>query len=129
MFLDFIQKMKNVQELDSFIRNEVELCRNAAWTEPSDQSIWFYQRWLFEGLPGKVNPEISSLLTGQLARDQVDSISKLIEEEKQGECVALAMSFVRFLLLNVLHTPDDSRVSEYLIQLQLVDPLRRGHWS
>jgi geranylgeranyl transferase type-2 subunit alpha len=128
LFVDFVSKMSAV-ELDSFIRNEVELCRNAAWTEPSDQSIWFYQRWLFESLPHQLPSSVCDLLQTKLAREQVDSITKLIDEEKQGNCVALAMSFVRFVLLKVLNEANDSRVSEYLDRLEVVDPLRRGHWN
>ena len=44
-----------------------------------------------------MRPELKELLI-KLARDQVQSISELIEEEKGGESVKLARNFVNFLI-------------------------------
>ena len=111
----------NESEIGSFLRNEVEMCRNASWTEPSDQSVWFYQKWLFIQLPELLNSNHKSLLN-QLARDQIDSITKLIEEEERGPCVGLAMCFVRSLLIQFEHDyPNDERVKIYLERLERND--------
>lgn len=114
-------------DVDYFLRNEVELCRNAAWTEPSDQSIWFYQRWFFSELP-KLIPNHEALLIS-LARDQIKSIEELIEEEGRGSSVALAMSFVVFIAENALELKGDAKIQMYLDQLKVVDPLRIGHYT
>lgn len=114
--------------MDSVLKNEVELCRNAAWTEPSDQSVWFYQKWLFSELP-KILPDKTNLLIS-LAQDQIKSIDELIEEENHEASVALAMSFVLFILREVLKiSDDDSRLETYLNRLIEVDPLRKGHYN
>lgn len=36
----------------SFLSPEFELVRNAMYTDPGDQSVWIYHRWLIaEGMP------------------------------------------------------------------------------
>lgn len=123
----YLGKIEKEHEIDSILRNEVEMCRNAAWTEPSDQSIWFYQRWLFAELP-KTLPTHGDLLK-KLAEEQLKSICELIEEEGRESNVALAMSFVIFVKLKVFQVENDQLSMEYLSRLKEIDPLRKGHWE
>ena len=122
----YLETFEKSHQIESVLRNEVEMCRNAAWTEPSDQSIWFYQRWLFDELPKSI-PDYQNLLMN-LACDQVKSICELIEEEGRGSSVSLAMSFVRFIFITVFKEENDTVIEEYLNCLKEVDQLRSSYW-
>lgn len=123
----YLETFENSREIESTLRNEVEMCRNAAWTEPADQSIWFYQRWLFKELPKLISQDYEGLLMN-LARDQVKSICELIEEEKRSSSVSLAMSFIRFINVEVFKE-ENTLTEEYLQCLKEVDQLRTNYWQ
>lgn len=110
----FVAYAREMGEIESLLRNEVEMCRTAAWTEPADQSVWFYQNWLFSELSKSI-PEHHDLISEMLT-EQVISIRDLIKEEPRA---ALAHSF----LLKF-----DSEYSD-TSKLQEIDPLRRAYWQ
>lgn len=110
----------------SLLRNEVELCRNAAWTEPADQSVWFYQRWFFEQLPGALCSDDEKELIKLLATEQLKSMEELIKEEPNA---ALAHSFVLFLVERFEGQVQSGRPRELLEHLLRIDPLRREYWQ
>ncbi|KAJ3052948.1 hypothetical protein HK102_011804, partial [Quaeritorhiza haematococci] len=42
----FASAFPEQDEREKAIEDDLELVRNAVWTEPGDQSAWLYQRWL-----------------------------------------------------------------------------------
>ncbi len=109
----FVSYAREIGDIASLLRNEVEMCRTAAWTEPADQSVWFYQKWLFSELP-KLIPEHAELLS-KLQAEQIASIRELIVEEPSA---ALAHSFL-------LQFDAEYSVTHKLPE---IDPLRRAYW-
>ena len=99
------------------LKNEVELCRNAAWTEPADQSVWFHQRWLFFKLPNLI-PEHSELI-GKLSQEQLSSVLELIAEEPSAvHALSFAVSMGRRDLLPHLAEIDSLRKQYWQQQMQ-----------
>jgi len=121
-YLDAMSDVSAVRA--SLLRNEVELCRNAAWTEPADQSVWFYQRWLFEQLPLSLVRDDERHLVELLAVEQLKSMEDLIKEEPGA---ALAHAFVLFLMER-FDTASSSRQQKLLEHLIAIDPLRKEYW-
>ncbi len=113
LFVPFLQTIENDREVAELLKNEVEMCRNAAWTEPADQSVWFYQRWLFFGLPKQL-PEHAQLLQ-ELAKEQLKSILELIEEDPDAvQAISFAASMGK---------------REFLPRLAEIDTLRQSYWQ
>lgn len=111
LFVDYCKELGGtVAEL---LKNEVELCRNAAWTEPADQSVWFHQRWLFFTLP-KLIPAAAGLIE-KLAQEQLSSVLQLLEEEPEAvHAMSLAVSMGR---------------REFLPKLAAIDSHRTLYWQ
>jgi hypothetical protein len=115
-------------ERASLLRNEAELSRSAAWTEPKDQSVWFYQRWFFSRLPGLLKRDSERTLIRSLAREQIVSIEDLIREEPSA---ALAHAFLVFMLRldGERRAGNEPAIKALLCRLADIDPLRKGHWE
>jgi len=62
------------------------LIQNAIFTDPNDQSAWFYQRWLlFSGEEGKSNEIKASLLP--TLNNELESCQQLFDLEPNNKCM------------------------------------------
>lgn len=96
--------------------DEFELVRNAMYTDPNDQSVWIYHRWL---IGQGENPSI-------LDRE-IESIQELLNEQPDSKwCME---SLVHYKRLLIPHRPEQSKdlsveCLKLLSQLEILDPAR-----
>jgi geranylgeranyl transferase type-2 subunit alpha len=140
--LQLIPKLLNERNADSAARkklldDEFELIITALYTDPYDQSLWFYHNYLMTNLSPKTSSELRIVpdLTNQHRIEyfdtQFDLLKDMLEDTKDCKWIYLAL---------VTYTPeyldiDDVNkkvttleLTEWLDQLEKLDPLRKGRW-
>ncbi|TFK25083.1 rab-protein geranylgeranyltransferase [Coprinopsis marcescibilis] len=101
---------------------EFDLVTNAMYTEPADQSVWVYHRWLVGSNPGK-----------SLLLREIKSIGELLEEQPDSKwCMESIVHYARIFLK--LYPEDGAaaglreRTHQLLRELQELDPFRRQRY-
>lgn len=120
-----------------FLDDELELIITALYTDPVDQSLWFYYNYLMTNLSPKTSPELRIVadLTNKDRIDyldtQFDLLKDMLEDNKDCKWIYLAL---------VTYTPEYLEIdagnnkittlelSDWLDQLDQLDPLRKGRW-
>jgi len=104
---------------------EFELVRNAMYTDPEDQSVWVYHRWL-----------VGSGEDAELLKREIQAIRELLEEEAGSKWCMESLVHYQTLLIRGHYTAlgdeecDRLRANslELLRQLEVLDPLRRQRY-
>ncbi len=65
------------------LEKEIAFVRNAVYTEPEDQSAWFYQRYIFDLLLSSHN---STEKKQSLIQIEMNYIDDLVELEPDSKC-------------------------------------------
>ncbi|KIK63666.1 hypothetical protein GYMLUDRAFT_40746 [Collybiopsis luxurians FD-317 M1] len=102
---------------------EFELVHNAMYTDPKDQSVWIYHRWLI-GLGDKK----------EVLDREIEIIQSLLEEEADSKwCMESLVHYKRLLLRNHASTVDHFLLTQecihLLTQLREVDPSRKARYQ
>ncbi|KAL0947363.1 hypothetical protein HGRIS_013479 [Hohenbuehelia grisea] len=120
------------EEVRKAKETEFELVRNAMYTDPDDQSVWMYHRWLIG--PGHDT---------EILNRESSVIQELLDEQPDSKwCMESLVHYKRLLLKNRRHegqessaVPEsslDALVDEclsLLTQLQTVDSARRKRYA
>ncbi|KAF5391749.1 hypothetical protein D9757_001752 [Collybiopsis confluens] len=111
-------------ELDPVVskQEEFELAHNAMYTDPKDQSVWIYHRWLIGSGDNK-----------QVLDREIEIIQSLLEEETDSKwCMESLVHYKRLLLQNYATIVDTSVLRrdciQLLKQLRDVDPSRQARY-
>lgn len=127
----------NFDARKKLLDDEFELIITALYTDPYDQSLWFYHNYLMTNLSPKTSSDLRILpdLTNQhrieYYDNQFDLLKDMLEDTKDCKWIYLAL---------VTYTPEYLEIDAgnkkvttlemtgWLDQLEQLDPLRKGRW-
>lgn len=103
------------------IKEDLNLVLNAVFTDPSDQSAWFYCGFLVEQIKKGDYLEILAKL--------IENVKELCEEEPENEWVL--HGGVKLLISSgkPLTAEEKEFLGEALSKLEILDPLRKGYYQ
>ncbi|ETS61710.1 hypothetical protein PaG_04213 [Moesziomyces aphidis] len=118
------QRLTPAQE-EERLDKELELVQQAMYTDPADQSVWFYHRWLIDRLTTP-SREDRSRLRAKLG-DEVRAIDELHELEPDSKWCAMSLAHLHTLLaqLDPAHADEHRASAQHRLErLVELDPDR-----
>ncbi|KAG5716262.1 Geranylgeranyl transferase type-2 subunit alpha [Termitomyces sp. T112] len=106
-----------------YLEEEFNLLRNAMYTDPSDQSVWIYHRWLMGAGDDK-----------KFLENEIEAIQELLDEQPDSKwCMESIIHYKRLLLKK---HPNEVNTKTLLLdcknlleQLEILDPARHQRYQ
>nr|CAH0106996.1 unnamed protein product [Daphnia galeata] len=111
---------------DQKLAEECNLVQNAIFTDPNDQSAWFYQRWLLFNGDEKFRTSSSHSSLLLTLNNELESCQQLHDLEPDNKWVKLQ---VCELLRRINGLGNETEILQLVQQLIKVDPLRKGYYT
>ncbi|SNX84673.1 related to Rab geranylgeranyltransferase alpha subunit [Melanopsichium pennsylvanicum] len=130
-------KRLSVVQVNEAVDWELELVKQAMYTDPSDQSVWFYHRWLIERLLSNDSTTIDQLATKHrrinVLQQEIEVIQELFELEPDSKWCAISLAHYHQLLAELYddaqqRTKSRKRSQEVLQKLIELDPDRQARY-
>ncbi|KAK9473925.1 uncharacterized protein V1510DRAFT_413071 [Dipodascopsis tothii] len=108
------------------LTKELALITQAIYTDPDDQSVWLYHRWLVtsDGIYAVPIDERVAML-----RKEIASIAELYEVEPDSKWCIFSLAFYKELLADLTTAPPPPDVADHVHQLLELDPMRARHYQ
>lgn len=137
---------KDDQERMDCLEDELQLLMSAIETDPDDQSLWFYYRWLVSARDkSSIAPKMPHLVRIAMVTDQVEWLKELLEAHPDCKYILKALVAYAQLLqalrkepLNegeseddveeVDETAENQQILGWLETLERMDPMRKGRY-
>jgi len=118
-----ISALQDSNDIRSNQEVEFDLLRNAMYTDPNDQSVWVYHRWLIGLGEDK-----------RVLEREITAIQELLHEQPDSKwCIESIVYYKRLLLRKHAGNVDVctivSECRDSLQQLELLDPMRRQRYQ
>ncbi|PWN47494.1 protein prenylyltransferase [Violaceomyces palustris] len=105
---------------------ELELVKQAMYTDPSDQSVWIYHSWLIEQVPSR-----------DILEEEIQAIEELLELEPDSKWCMQSLANYKVLLSKFVGSEGGEGVEENLLssarshleKLKDIDPDRRARYQ
>lgn len=126
----FHQRSKYLQftvvegDLNAVLEGELSLVENAIFTEPDDQSGWWYQQFLFTWFQHQLPADNAALVI--MASKQIILVESLLELEPNSRWAMNSLIF----LMDISKSADyKARRNELLTKLKEVDPIHTNRYN